>query len=77
MNIYPNPASDFVNIQILQDKNVENVIIKVTDINGQIIFNKEHNSSIEQIDVSNYQKGIYFIKIVGQDIIKVEKMIIY
>ena len=56
------------------------MIIEVMDIIGQIIYCKQfeinNTKTIEQIDLSNITKGIYFIKIYTGDIIKIEKVVI-
>lgn len=57
--IYPNPTTDFVNLQFSNSTNADLMIL---DLNGKILdripFN---NSSIEILDVSTYSKGIYVI----------------
>lgn len=58
--VYPNPATDVVNVVC------ENDIIQLIDIHGQLMDIKVNNN---QIDVSNLQNGIYFIKI-GKDTVK-------
>ena len=56
-NIYPNPVTGKIKIDSQGDKNK----IIVVDLNGKIILT-EYNK--KEIDLSNYRKGIYFIKIV-------------
>lgn len=56
LNIYPNPANDHIRISGL----IGNETIQILDITGRELFN---GSSTDNIDVFNFQKGIYFIKI--------------
>ncbi len=80
--IYPNPTKDFINIKInnLKDKNI---IIEIFNITSQIIYSKQvlsvnaQNNCIEKINLSDYSKGVYFLKITGNNIFGVEKIIIY
>ena len=58
--VYPNPAGDIVNVVCESEK------IELMDIHGQRM---EIRVKDNQIDVSNLQNGIYFIKI-GNDIVK-------
>ena len=58
--VYPNPATDIVNVVCESEK------IELMDIHGQRM---EIRVKDNQIDVSNLQNGIYFIKI-GDDIVK-------
>ena len=56
--IYPNPTSGIVNIQ-LEGNNINQLTI--TDINGRVIISKEVNGNECSADLSNYNKGVYFI----------------
>lgn len=71
INIYPNPASDEINIQINNLK--ENVLeVNIKSIDNKLIFsNIPSNSKTIRIPVSKYQKGIYFIEI------KTDKQVYY
>lgn len=55
--IYPNPAKNYLSISGLN----ENVNVAIYDMTGKLIYNNKisHN----QIDVSNFQNGIFIIKI--------------
>ena len=55
--ISPNPTSDFINIQF---KNAADYNIEIYDIVGKQIGNFKNTN---QIDVSNFNSGIYIIKI--------------
>ncbi|WP_264537490.1 DUF5074 domain-containing protein [Flavobacterium sp. N1736] len=57
LGIYPNPVSDILNI-ITED---EVVNVTVYDISGKSIHTKVSNN---QVDVSNFAKGMYIINIV-------------
>jgi hypothetical protein len=56
-NIYPNPADDYLSIGGLN----ENADVAIFDLTGKLIYNSELCNS--QIDVSNFQSGIYMMKI--------------
>jgi len=58
MRVYPNPASDMINIQS------ENLTGKIDllNIHGQLVYSTESTDQLTRIDVSGYQKGIYFIR---------------
>jgi hypothetical protein len=60
IKIYPNPAKDFITIEnsdIILSK------IEVLDLSGKVILKQEDNSNKITIDISNLEKGTYFIKI--------------
>ena len=70
INIYPNPAKDFLKIEI-QEYIDDNLII--TDITGKTLITKAVTSNNIEIDVSSLNSGLYLIKIggyIGKFIIK-------
>ncbi len=59
INIYPNPANSFVNIKA----ETEITNIKIFNYLGQQVIYVNKNTNITQIDVSNLNSGVYFMKI--------------
>ena len=55
---YPNPVEDFLQLQLLDDKNK----ISLTDVLGRKLIEKVVPSS-HKIDMSAFKSGIYFLKI--------------
>lgn len=62
INIYPNPSSGIINIDIQNPD--DNTIIKINDVTGRIIYNGKLVNSRNSIDLSNNTKGIYFINFI-------------
>ena len=53
------------------------VLVKIFDLNGQVIYtNYQIAKSIEEIDLSNYAKGIYFIQVRSDKYSSTEKIIL-
>ncbi len=65
VNLYPNPATNTVNLQFSLI-NAEKVNVKIFNVVGQEIsnFDKEFNSGSNALNISlaNYKSGIYFVK---------------
>lgn len=57
VSFYPNPVNSILNIEIQE----QITGIQVFNLLGEVIFAKEENT--DQIDFSNYSKGIYFVKV--------------
>lgn len=57
MNVYPNPTSDFINIE-------KGGRITIYDINGRIVLSAHSDS--EQINVSNLPSGNYIINVTNE-----------
>jgi len=70
--IYPNPANDFVTLQLGQPGEYS---IEMLSLNGQIIQRRNTMGSKHQIDLSTFQKGTYIITIRSKDFVKTEKII--
>jgi len=56
--VYPNPASNYLNIRILSHP--ENYIVKIYNLIG-VLYDKEIQSELTTIDISSYFPGIYFV----------------
>jgi len=73
--IYPNPSEGNINIKSVV--NVGDVNIKITDMNGRVVFNE--NRLLEDtvhIDAQNLSAGIYVINIDGGNYVHTAKVII-
>ncbi|MEA3497067.1 MAG: T9SS type A sorting domain-containing protein [Bacteroidota bacterium] len=64
--MYPNPTSGIIEIQFLNEKN-ETFEFTLFDCNGRIILIKRTtNKSSLELDLSNYNSGIYIYKLLNQ-----------
>jgi hypothetical protein len=59
VNVYPNPATEFVNIET----NFEIKNLKVVNYVGQIVFDRDLDQMNFQINTSNFGPGMYFVQI--------------
>jgi photosystem II stability/assembly factor-like uncharacterized protein len=57
--VYPNPATDVVTIA----SNLDAYHVKVTDIAGKVMLNKDFNGVENTVDVSSYTTGVYFFEV--------------
>ena len=64
VNIYPNPTSDILNIQ-LNNGSVKNTV-SIVDLAGRMIWKKDFNSSNFSIPVENLNKGIYIVTLTDE-----------
>ena len=58
-NIYPNPTTGNITVNC----NEENVSLQVIDITGRIIYQEKNFINRAQLDLSNSNNGIYFVKL--------------
>ena len=74
-NIYPNPSNGIFNVSIGNSSEINT--IEITNVIGQTIYSKiANNSSNNVIDLSNLNKGIYFISLKSDQGISSSKKII-
>ena len=76
VKIYPNPSTGKLYIE-LENPGNNDLSIRIINVNGQVIYIKNVlTKPIEEIDLSNYAKGIYFIQVRSDKYFKTEKLII-
>ena len=74
ISIFPNPANDFININI--PDNIKNPEILISNIIGKTIFKNVSDSSKNNINIKNLPSGIYFVSVISNGIvIDTEKLI--
>jgi len=73
--MYPNPVRDYLSIDI-GNQNVSNVEISIIDISGKIVHSKNYNNTVNTIDVSNYNSGLYFVEVKTANAIQKLKLLI-
>jgi hypothetical protein len=60
LNIYPNPSIN--GLFTLQMDNRQKTEVKVFDLSGKMVRNMQVQQSVQQIDLSDLQNGIYFVQ---------------
>lgn len=64
VHIYPNPTNGPINIDL---RNLKEVSLKVFDLNGQLIYHKDHINKTSHKFNLNTMAGIYIIEISSQE----------
>ena len=69
LNVYPNPASDVLNVS-LQSAVEQEVSIDIIDITGKSVFNQTQSigkgNTMLQLPVSRMAEGLYFVRVRGE-----------
>lgn len=72
LKIYPNPTNSTVNIETgIQGQ----YSMELLNLNGQLLMKTVLTVRSHQLDLSSYQKGIYFIAIRSKDFVSTRKII--
>ena len=75
INIAPNPSNGLINLSL--DETFQNAQVEVLNSCGQLIFSKEIiNSALTTLDITNYAKGIYFVKVQSGSGVVVKKVVV-
>ncbi|NJM78880.1 MAG: T9SS type A sorting domain-containing protein [Flavobacterium sp.] len=71
--VYPNPMTNEVFVTSKNNTSIES--LNITDVLGKTIYSEKINSTKTQLDVSGFQKGIYFLRVKSNGSEEVVKMI--
>ncbi len=74
IKVYPNPAGDHITIT-MQNTNNKKHIAEIYDMQGRLFLSTEIKNQSTNIDVSEYPKGIYLLKITGDSGVWVKKIV--
>lgn len=71
LNIYPNPASNQVTIELLTK---EMATLEVYDISGKLLFTEILNNKTNTVNIEKFSSGIYFFKVSSSEGISTNKI---
>ncbi len=74
LNVYPNPASNLLTISIGND--MVNSQYELVNITGKVVQRGLFNKQINQVDVSTFNSGMYFVKIISGEKVISESFIV-
>lgn len=70
VNIYPNPASDYISIE---GEDIQDVTIY--DISGRTLMTVEFRNNVQNINISDLNSGVYFLNIRTQEGSMIERIV--
>ncbi len=78
IEVFPNPTTGILNLQS-NDSHPE-VDVHLINVNGKILYQErlkiETNGFSRQLDLSNFTKGIYFVRFIKSEVIDVKKIVL-
>ena len=79
VNLYPNPATSYVNVEVASDE-AQQFNAKVVDMMGKTVYENQFNhnggSEMYQIPVNSFAKGVYFLHLNSTNGSHVQKFIV-
>ncbi len=76
IELYPNPASNYITLDLGMFENIEFLTYKTLSIDGRELFSDEIKNQKTKIEVSKYNNGFYFIQISDKKNVLITKKII-
>lgn len=75
ITIAPNPVTELVNVNM--NKKPARALLSLVDVNGRIVYKEQTSGQKVQIDVKNFAKGMYLLKITSGNETAVQKLLVY
>lgn len=72
VSVYPNPASDFINVNV---SGLDRVMFEVVSMTGARVMEGTLNGSNNQLNVSNLNDGVYSIRLINGENVSVSSFI--
>lgn len=73
-SVYPNPANTFVQFKV---GNNDVTHVDIFDVTGKLITTVLLNNSIEEVNVENFENGVYFYRIMNDEaVVKSDKFVV-
>ncbi len=73
VQMYPNPAKDFIHLNLPAN---DEVYVKIFNSEGKLVYSDNFSSSIHQIDVHNFNQGLYYVQLRSEKKLAYKKIII-
>lgn len=75
ISIFPNPTNGLITIET--KTNALTVLqIKITDLNGKVVYDSFSEKGHKKIDLSLYDSGVYLVEIISEDMVYYKKVIL-
>ncbi|PJB14206.1 MAG: hypothetical protein CO118_09800, partial [Flavobacteriales bacterium CG_4_9_14_3_um_filter_32_8] len=73
--IFPNPSNGIFSIQNRTDSNNPQTI-EIFNVVGEKIYSTTNNKSTNEINISTFSKGVYFVKLTDGEKVRTEKIVV-
>ncbi|MBL4702951.1 MAG: T9SS type A sorting domain-containing protein, partial [Flavobacteriales bacterium] len=76
INVFPNPSSGIVNINVSGSAD-DQINVSVMDPQGKLVLTQQVQVGSNQLDLSNFERGVYIIQFESNNSTKVERLILH
>ena len=74
VSLYPNPASSTVTVSV--EGNESEVVVTIVDMNGREVKRERTSGSVLTMDISSLSQGAYFVRLTGERVNAIRKLIV-
>ena len=67
VRVWPNPTSSSLQLTVNNVQLTDNYSYKITDLSGRILMQGKINSEKEEINISGFAAGMYFLEVRSSD----------
>jgi len=75
ISVYPNPAKDQISVD-LTSLNASDATVKIMNASGFVVYEGKASNSVESINTSSYNKGIYMVQVSSGNSVSNKKIVI-
>jgi hypothetical protein len=75
VSVYPNPAKDQITVDF-SSLNTSDASVKIMNANGFVVYEAKATSSVESINTSSLNKGMYMVQVSAGDKVSNKKIVI-
>jgi hypothetical protein len=76
IQIAPNPASDFVTIQLTNSAQVEALQVELFDLAGKLVYTNQFTGTTNTLSVNEFDSGIYMLTITSKSAKSTSRLVI-
>jgi len=76
IGLYPNPASDFLFVDIPKEFSLQHAVMQIVDASGKIVMEQIPLSYTLQLDVRQHKPGIYLLKLTNDKVYATKRFIV-
>jgi len=75
-HVSPNPTTGKLNIDLSKELQSKDLQIELLRMTGEKIITYKMNGAVTHVDLANYENGLYLLRLVGEDVNVVQKVIV-
>ena len=76
IGLYPNPATDYLFVDIPKEFSLQHAVLQVVDANGKIVMEQKTLSYTLQLNVGQHKPGLYLLKLTNEKVFATKRFIV-